>query len=133
MSAFVTVAFLCNDDDGCFATRTEAVNFVSEEHGNADLTCQMPRGQVLRRVRGEDAILVGRRRFECYGWQEWFGNMAWDATGMKLDEAERLLRYLLACGYTVEGYDCDTGFAAIIEEHEAKAAAPLPGEGTGTP
>lgn len=122
--ALVTVAFACNDDRGDETLRCEAINFVSEEHGNADLVCQMPRGRALYRVRDERGttgvilLRIGRRTFRAISWTRWYGNMAWNATQMTLTEAERLLRYLLACGDTVEGYDCDGPFATIIEEHE---------------
>jgi hypothetical protein len=119
MASLVTVAFASNDECGNDKGRAEAVNFVSEEHGNVDLCCQMPRGQVVRREpEMEHGLRVGRRQFRSQGWREGYGNMAWNATAMALPEAERLLRYLLACGYTVEGYDCDTSFATIIEEHD---------------
>lgn len=127
MSALVTVAFACNDERGNETERVEAVNFVSEEHGNVDLCCQMPRGQAFRRSGpmthlGPDYtaanVKVGRRYFTAKGWRPWYGNMAWNATGMTLPEAERLLRYLLDCGYTVQDYDCDTPFSKIIEAHE---------------
>lgn len=130
MSAMVTVAFACNDERGNFTGRTEAVNFVSEEHGNVDLCCQMPRGQVVRlEPEMEDGLRVGRRQFRACGWTEWYGNMAWNATRMTLAETERLLRHLLACGYTVEGYDCDTPFAVIVEEHE-RSRSPSPRSAT---
>jgi hypothetical protein len=120
----VTVAFASNDERGNDTEHAEAVNLVSEEHGNVNLCCQMPRGQVVRLAPGGRWVRVGRRAFTCHGWREWYGNMAWNATGMELPEAERLLRHLLGCGYTVEGYDCDGPFAAIIEKHEAPAASP---------
>jgi hypothetical protein len=126
MSGLVTVAFACNDDHGNYTGRTEAAHFVSEEHGDVDLCCQMPRGQALRRDQGDDLtemVKVGRRRFACHGWREWYGNMAWNATEMTTPEAERLLRYLLGCGYTVEGHD-EGSFAAIIEQHESPRRSP---------
>ena len=125
--SMVVVAFAMNDDRGNDTGRAEAVNLVSEEYGNVDLCCQMPRGQVVRREpEMENGIRVGRRQFRAYGWREWYGNMAWNATQMLPDEAERLLEYLLACGYTVEGYDCDTRFAEAIEKHEAARARGTP-------
>lgn len=130
----VTVAFLTLDEHGTSTGRCEAVRFVSDEHGNVDLTCQMRRGQVFKEKSyesGAQTVQLGRREFSCWGWRSMYGNVFWEATGMGVREAERLLRYLLACGYGVDGYDEGT-FSAIIEEHEKARAAreEAPGEPT---
>lgn len=126
MSASVTVAFACNDDRGCDTGRIKMVNIDSHEYGDVGLCCQMPRGQAIRRIgpiapsaTGVVSIFVGRRAFGAKGWREHYGNLSWSATAMEPFEAERLLRHLLASGYTVDSYDCDTRFAAIIEQHLA--------------
>jgi hypothetical protein len=58
-------------------------------------------GPVFRELSERGQIQVGRRRYPVTSYREHVGNWCWDLVTMSADHARRLVRHLIAWGFTV--------------------------------
>lgn len=110
--ANVTVLFCCNDDHGNFTNTVGQIDISDENIHILGRPVALHEGKKL---------MVGRRRFEHHGIQEWVGNWCWNAAQMSEDEARRLITYLLNRGWWAEEYPTEGPWADLFT---AKVDAP---------
>lgn len=126
MSALARVHFAANDRYGNFTGKAEAIQIDLPDDEEIEFyTDGMPVARFGRKVGRErhEFIRVGGRggiRVRSFGWSNWVGNMAWDATSVRVEDAKTLIRWLLEHHATPEAYTCDGPVEAIIKEVRAQ-------------
>jgi hypothetical protein len=97
-----SVMFRCNDDNGLSNGHVDEIDIADEIH----IVCTRGRPPTFRVYpsAAPNRLSVGRRHCEHLGYSEWVGNVFWNAATMHVAEARRLIRDLLADGWTVESY-----------------------------
>lgn len=112
-----TVMLCCNDPrNGSFTWRVHNVEIDDEFRLEA-----VPENGFSLGI-APDGIRVFRRRFKAQGHARWVGNWCWDAVQMELQEARRLVRYLLELGSSVDEYSMEGPFADLFKEEQARHA-----------
>ena len=106
------IHFAANDDRGHFTGQARAIEIEFPDDDKIEIAIE------TRVARFKDSIRVGGRqgvRVRCYGWQEWVGNMCWDATSVSVEDAKAILRWLLSQRYAcVESYTCGSAVEEMV-------------------
>lgn len=126
---FARVHFAANDRYGNFTGKAEAIQLELPDDEEIEFyTDGMPVARFTRKKGREEHhfIRIGGRagiRLRCFGWRNWVGNMCWDATSVSVEDAKKLVRWLLEHNGTPESYTCDGPVEAILKEVRAQQAA----------
>lgn len=99
------IHFAANDDRGNFTGRASAIEIELANGERIELAIE------TRVARFENCIRVGGRggiKARHYGWQEWIGNMCWDAAVIGEDDALKIARWLLEHGARAESFTAGT-------------------------
>lgn len=117
MSKRARIHFAANDDHGNFTGRASAfeIELANGERCALALECPVARFSATVRIGGRGGI-----RVPYSGWQEWVGNMAWDATTIEHADALAVIRWLLEHHATAESYDCDGEIEQLVTAHRER-------------
>lgn len=110
------VDFCCNDMNGDFRGRVQAVN-VNRANGNLEIAVEgcFDRAPAMRR--GGGLVFISGKRFAvASGWTRWVGNVHWDGADMTLAEARRLVEFLLSRRFVADQWVIGGPFADIGEK-----------------
>lgn len=113
----VFVSLCVNDPDNGMDTGRCCAVHVSDDGEDIELEtgnlrdADNPTFAIERRMfRGMQCakVRIGRHSYWIGGYRQWYGNWCWDAVSMSRREARRLIRNLLARGFTVTAAPLDT-------------------------
>lgn len=111
----LSVHFACNDHrNGDFNGVVSSIEF-----DGSDGSIVVVDGEQLGIRFAEGEVSIGGVRFETHGQrQPWVGNWCWDAIGMRLVEARRLLTSLLRLRWQVSEHTLAGPLDDIVKEFE---------------
>lgn len=119
----ISVHLACNDERGNFASEVTSIELYSGQVHELTVTVlEAFRLSLepfhLRIVDPHDGVGLALRTLSSTP-AKWVGNMAWDAVGMPLEEASKLVRFAVERGFWLDEWTSDGWLAGLVAELDA--------------